>query len=243
MYSPRPPLDFKVNLNLKSSEYLRNTLQRESTDATTGNQVVRLSELWRWRCTRDVEHIECNESCDLRGGGGGQDVVHGKKVDDFVAPLPFFPHHPENKRRPRAISRHGRFARIGESSVEHQAKGFSSGKLGRGECVSVARRMILSILTFKLFAGSNVQLFSDGLVEQAMNSERLSQDAFHVDPMLSILKVLTETALGLQEIFDKCLKPLVSQLAKAVASLPEEPLALIFKFATLQEGTRQAIRL
>jgi len=79
-----------------------------------------------------------------------------------------------------------------------------------------------------------------------MNSEtlaRLSQDAFHVDSMLSILKVLTETALGLREIFDERLKHVVSQLAKAVASLPDELLALIFKFATLQEGTRQAIRL
>ncbi len=87
-------------------------------------------------------------------------------------------------------------------------------------CSQVARHMIpLSILT--LFAGSNVQLFSDRLVEQAMNSEtlaRLSQDAFHVDSMLSILKVLTETALGLREIFDERLKPVVSQLAKAVAS-------------------------
>ncbi len=129
-------------------------------------------------------------------------------------------------------------------------RGFLVGKFGKLDrmcecCSSYSFRTIpLSIPTS--FAGSDIQLFSDNLVEQVMSSEtlaRLSQDAFHVDSMLSILKVLTETALGLQKDFDKHLRPVIHQLAKAVTSLPDEILALIFKFATLQEGTRQAILL
>ncbi len=93
---------------------------------------------------------------------------------------------------------------------------------------------------------NEIQFFSDGLAEQVMSSEtlaRLSQDAFQVDSMMSILKALTEAALGLKKIFDKCLKPVIRQLAKAITTLPDELLALIFNSRPFKKGTRQAIHL
>ncbi len=66
---------------------------------------------------------------------------------------------------------------------------------------------------------------------------RLSQDAFRVDSMVTVLKVLTDTALSLQKDFDKCMNHFVPKLSKGIASIPDELVALIFKCATHQEST------
>ncbi len=61
--------------------------------------------------------------------------------------------------------------------------------------------------------------------------------------MVSMLKVLLDTALDLQTAFNKRLEPIVSKLSRCMASLPDEVLALIFNFAGHLDGTKQAVRL
>ncbi len=61
--------------------------------------------------------------------------------------------------------------------------------------------------------------------------------------MVPMLKVLLDTALGIQKAIDKCLKPIVSKLSEGIKSLPYELLALIFTFAGRLDGRKQAVRL
>ncbi len=97
------------------------------------------------------------------------------------------------------------------------------------------------------FAGSDLLLVTSGLVEGLVNTKtisRLSQDAFRVDSMVTVLKVLMDTALSLQKDFDKCMNHFVPKLSKGIASIPDELVSLIFKCATHRESTlREALRL
>ncbi len=63
--------------------------------------------------------------------------------------------------------------------------------------------------------------------------------------MISMLNALTSTALTLQKRLRQCQEPIVSRLSKGIASLPDELLPMIFKFAVWDEGrkgARQAVR-
>ncbi len=108
-------------------------------------------------------------------------------------------------------------------------------------------KSFLPLTLVRLLAGSELQLVTSGLVDGLLNTKtlsRLSQDAFRVDSMVSVLKVLMNTALGLQRDYDNCLKLFVPKLSKGIASIPDELVALIFKFATRQENTlKQTVRL
>ncbi len=67
-----------------------------------------------------------------------------------------------------------------------------------------------------------------------------------LDVMVLMLKLLTNNALGLQKRYKKFLDPIVFKLSKGIASLPDELLSIIFKFAVRKEGTegaRQASKL
>ncbi len=44
----------------------------------------------------------------------------------------------------------------------------------------------------------------------------LSEDAFQIDRMVPMLKVLLDTALGIQKAIDKCLKPIISKLSEGI---------------------------
>ncbi|KLO06372.1 hypothetical protein SCHPADRAFT_986544 [Schizopora paradoxa] len=73
--------------------------------------------------------------------------------------------------------------------------------------------------------------------------ESLLGDAKRVDDMAKILKALLDAATELQHDYDEFLQPTVSKLSKGITSVPDEILALIFKFNADKYGRKQPIRL
>ncbi len=70
---------------------------------------------------------------------------------------------------------------------------------------------------------------SDDL-QQVMDPETfafISENAFEVDRMVCILKVLLDTALDLQKATDNCLKQVILKASEGIKFLPDELLALI----------------
>ncbi len=150
--------------------------------------------------------------------------------------------------------KHGRRARTPKRGTEHLV-GRTRRDLWTRSLGSWTKRVsprtfaksFLPLTLARLLAGSELQLVTSGFVDGLLNTKtlsRLSQDAFRVDSMVSVLKVLMNTALGLQRDYDNCLKLFVPKLSKGIASIPDELVALIFKFATRQENTlKQTVRL
>jgi len=72
---------------------------------------------------------------------------------------------------------------------------------------------------------------------------RISRDACRVDSMMSTLRTLLDTGSGLQEVFNECLKPVITKLSRGITSTPDELLVLIFNLVGRRDGTKQAVRL
>lgn len=79
-----------------------------------------------------------------------------------------------------------------------------------------------------------------------MTYSRLVTSAHEIDAIVSMLKPLMSVALEFQEQFKKALAPTMAKAARAIASVPDDVLAIIFEAAVRAEksnGPRQAIRL
>ncbi len=74
-------------------------------------------------------------------------------------------------------------------------------------------------------------------------SLRISQDVCRVDSMMSTLRTLLDTGTGLQEVFNECLKPVITKLSRGITATPDELLVLIFNLVGRRDGTKQAVRL
>lgn len=74
---------------------------------------------------------------------------------------------------------------------------------------------------------------------------RLSQDCNRLEYIVTLCEALKESARTLLETHKNAFEPIVSKLSKGIATLPDELLAHVFKFATLDEheGTRHAMML
>ncbi len=96
---------------------------------------------------------------------------------------------------------------------------------------------------------SPLECFSPGDsddLQQVMDAETFafsSENAFQVDRMVSILKVLLDTALDLQKATDNCLKPVILKASEGIKSLPDELLALILNRAGRLYGAEEVVRL
>ncbi|KLO12556.1 hypothetical protein SCHPADRAFT_929150 [Schizopora paradoxa] len=72
---------------------------------------------------------------------------------------------------------------------------------------------------------------------------RIVRDACRLDSMVSILKILLDNATKYKNSYNQCLRPFSFKYSKGLASLPDELLVHIFKFAALSDETKHAVRL
>lgn len=99
-----------------------------------------------------------------------------------------------------------------------------------------------------IFPSSDFQRLVSSQAEDVLASQwriqsRLLRTAYEMDAVVSMLRSLMDVASDIKRRYDQLLDPVIARLSKGFASLSDDLLHIIFRFAVEEEGPFQAVRL